>query len=187
MDLAHPASATRPRPPGRVLVLGAGTGNDVAAALAMGAESVDAVEIDPDILDLGRSLHPARPYDSPKVRLVNTDARAFLNAPGEDYDLVVLGTLDSMTRLSALSNVRLDNFVYTQESLAAARDRLTEDGGLALYFMVGKEHIHEHLLALMAQTFGELPAYEIGDFSMFNSIPTSASISEMSCCDSSRN
>ena len=81
------------RPPGRVLVLGAGTGNDVAAALEMGAEHVDAVEIDPDILDLGRSLHPARPYDSPKVRVVNTDARAFLNATDEKYDLVVLGAL----------------------------------------------------------------------------------------------
>ena len=36
-----------------VMVVGAGTGNDVAAALRHGVERIDAVEIDPTILDLG--------------------------------------------------------------------------------------------------------------------------------------
>ncbi len=53
------------QPPGKVLVLGSGTGNDVAAALGAGAESVTAVEIDPVILDIGRNLHPQKPYDDP--------------------------------------------------------------------------------------------------------------------------
>ncbi len=53
--------------PGRVLVVGAGTGNDVAAALRHGAAHVDAVEIDPTILSLGRTYHPERPYDSAQV------------------------------------------------------------------------------------------------------------------------
>ena len=35
------------RPPGDVLIIGAGSGNDVAVALSMGASHVDAVEIDP--------------------------------------------------------------------------------------------------------------------------------------------
>ena len=42
----------------RVLVVGAGAGNDVAAALRHGAAHVDAVEIDPMISTLGR--HPPR-------------------------------------------------------------------------------------------------------------------------------
>jgi hypothetical protein len=42
-------------------VVGAGTGNDVAAALRHGAKHVDAVEIDPVILELGAELHPERP------------------------------------------------------------------------------------------------------------------------------
>ena len=101
------------RPPRAALVLGAGTGNDVATLLDQGAERIDVVEIDPVILEWGRRYHPNRPYDSPKVRLHNTDARSFLGDGDERYDLIVFGTLDSMTRLSALSNVRLDNFVYT--------------------------------------------------------------------------
>ena len=113
------------RKPGKVLVLGAGSGNDVAVALAEGAESVDAVEIDPGILQLGERLHPNRPYDSPRVRLHAVDARSFLENSPERYDLIVFGTLDSMTRLSALSSVRLDNFVYTEQCLRAARAHLT--------------------------------------------------------------
>ena len=50
--------------PGAVLVIGAGSGNDVAVALARGATSVDAVEIDGHLLDVGRT-HPDRPYDDP--------------------------------------------------------------------------------------------------------------------------
>src|SRR5262249_32668789 len=46
-----------------VLIIGAGSGNDVAIALANGAEHVDAAEIDPVIAELGREHHPAHPYD----------------------------------------------------------------------------------------------------------------------------
>src|SRR5579862_2246261 len=43
--------------PKSVLVLGAGMGNDVAAALRAGADHVTAVEIDPLIASLGKQLH----------------------------------------------------------------------------------------------------------------------------------
>ena len=42
-----------------MLIVGAGNGNDVAAALAAGAEHVDAVEIDPELQELGRHVPPA--------------------------------------------------------------------------------------------------------------------------------
>jgi len=156
------------RPVRRVLVLGAGTGNDVAVLLAEGAERVDAVEIDPVILDLGRRLHPSRPYDSERVRVHNTDARSFLNESDEEYDLIVFGTLDSMTRLSARSNVRLDNFVYTVDAIDRARERLSDDGGLAMLFMVGEDYIHEHIMGILATSFGEVPRVLGGDCKLFN-------------------
>ena len=49
--------------------------------------------------------------------MFNTDARAYLQRTEERYDVIVFGTLDSLTRLSAMSSVRLDNFVYTEDSL----------------------------------------------------------------------
>jgi spermidine synthase len=156
--------------PKRVLVLGAGTGNDVAVALDEGAGSIDAVEIDPLILELGRRYHPDHPYDSPRVRLFNTDARSFLNSCENEYDLIVFGTLDSMTRLSALSSVRLDNFVYTLEGMRAARRCLKPEGGMVLYFSVAKRYIEEHIIGMLADAFNELPVMYKGRFILFTRI-----------------
>ena len=61
-----------------VLILGAGSGTDVAAALRHGVSHVDAVEIDPVIIRTGRRLHPDRPYSDPRVTVINDDARHFL-------------------------------------------------------------------------------------------------------------
>ena len=66
-----------PRGVGDVLIVGAGTGTDVALALANGARRVDAVEIDPRLARLGRRLHPDRPYDDPRVTVHLDDGRAF--------------------------------------------------------------------------------------------------------------
>lgn len=158
------------RPPGKVLILGAGTGNDVAVALDEGAVEVHAVEIDPELVALGRRIHPNRPYDSDRVRVIVDDARSYLQETDETYDLIVFGTLDSMTRLAALSTVRLDNFVYTRDAMDAAAARLAPDGGMAMYFMVSEPFIHDRLVALMAGTFGQLPVLLRRDSQMFNRV-----------------
>ncbi len=64
----------------RVVVVGAGTGNDVAAALRSGAGHVDAVEIDPAILYFGKLYHPEQPYADPRVTAIVNDARTFLRS-----------------------------------------------------------------------------------------------------------
>ncbi|PYQ47509.1 MAG: hypothetical protein DMF78_23545 [Acidobacteria bacterium] len=154
----------------RALVVGAGSGNDVAVLLDRGAEHVDAVEIDPAILDIGRHSHPAAPYASPRVRAINTDARAFLNDARESYDVIVFGTLDSMTRLSALSTARLDTFMYTRDCLRAARARLAPGGGLILYFMVGAEYIDMRLAGMLTEVFGEVPLTDTTYRTLFNRV-----------------
>jgi spermidine synthase len=154
--------------PRRALVLGAGTGNDVAVLLDAGVPEVHAVEIDPVILEIGRTLHPARPYSDPRVIVHNTDARAFLEHTDLTFDLIIFGTLDSMTRLSALGNVRLDNFVYTVESVRAARARLAPGGGLALMFMVVEPYIEDHLTAILYQAFDAPPLVWRNNHVLFN-------------------
>lgn len=117
-----------------VLILGGGTGNDAAAALRNGAKVVDVVEIDPVIARLGRELHPEKPYASENVNLFVEDARPFLHRTGRKYDLVVFATLDSHAAFSSLSSIRLDNFVFTKESIQNARMRLKPEGGIAINF-----------------------------------------------------
>ena len=67
-------------PFGDVLIIGAGSGNDVSRALAWGAEHVDAVEIDPVIQRIGKQDHPDRPYDDPRVTVHLNDGRNFLKS-----------------------------------------------------------------------------------------------------------
>ena len=105
-----------------VLVLGAGSGTDVAAALRHGAKHVDAVEIDPVILRLGAERHPDRPYADPRVRVVNDDARHFLATTATRYDLIVFALIDSLTVQSSFSGVRLESYMFTEESFRAVHE-----------------------------------------------------------------
>jgi len=141
----------------RVLIVGSGTGNDVAAALRNGSRAVDAVEIDPTILRLGR-LHPERPYDDPRVSAHLTDARAFMKRAQGKYDLILFGLLDSHTQLSDYSNMRIDNFVYTEESFHEARALLAPDGVLFIKFQVNLPWVGRRLDRMLSETFGKPPA-----------------------------
>jgi hypothetical protein len=140
-----------------VLVVGSGTGNDVAAALRHHSSFVDAVEIDPAILALGKREHPEHPYDSPQIAVHLTDARAFLKRSLQRYDLVLFGLLDSHTQISDYSNMRIDNFVYTRESFREARTRLKPDGVLFVKFQVNQPWLAVRLQEMMAETFGKPP------------------------------
>lgn len=120
----------------RVLIVGAGAGNDAAAALRNGAGHVDAVEIDPVIYSLGERLHPEQPYSSPRVRKILNDARAFLRQTREKYDVILFGLLDSHTQFSDYSNMRIDNYVYTEEAFREARRLLKPHGILIIKFEI---------------------------------------------------
>jgi len=140
-----------------VLVVGAGTGNDVAAAIRHGATHVDAVEIDPLIVKLGRSYHPEHPYNSPRVTVFVDDARAYFKKSRQSYDLIVFGLLDSHTLLTSLSSIRLDNYVYTLESIREARSLLRPNGTLVLAFASGSSFVSDRLFATLTRAFGTPP------------------------------
>jgi SAM-dependent methyltransferase len=141
--------------PGEVLIVGAGSGNDVAAALRHGAAHVDAVEIDPVIVRLGRQYHPERPYDSPRVTVYMDDARAFFKKATKKYDLIVFGYLDAHTMLSSYSSLRLDNYVYTLESFDEARRLLKDSGTFVLAFASGRTFVTDRMFATLAGAFGK--------------------------------
>jgi SAM-dependent methyltransferase len=146
---------------GEVLILGAGTGTDVAAALAHGSRSVDAVEIDPVILRLGAEHHPDRPYQDPRVRRVVDDARHFLRTTDRRYDLVVFALIDSLTLQSAFSGVRLESYMFTEESFRAVRERLKPDGVLVIYNYFREPWLVDRLANTAARAFGDEPVVHV--------------------------
>ncbi len=115
------------------VVVGAGTGNDVQAALRHGYERIVSVDIDAQIIALGQELHPEKPYGHPGVQPVVDDARAFFEKNrDEKFDVVCFGLLDSHAMSSAMSTLRLDNYVYTEEGIRAAWRRVAPGGHLSL-------------------------------------------------------
>jgi len=143
--------------PASVLVLGAGTGNDVAAAVRNGAGRVVAVEIDPLILELGRKLHFEHPYDSPRVQVIVDDARSYIQNSHDQFDLIVFSLLDSHTDTSYYSNIRTDNYVYTLEAFQLARSLLKPDGVFIVKFWVTTPWIAGRLYRLVSTVFGQIP------------------------------
>ena len=116
-----------------VLIIGAGSGNDVAAALRQGAKHVDAVEIDPVIYDLGRRDHPNRPYRDPRVSVHLDDGRSFVRKTERRYDLIVYALVDSLALHSSYSSVRLESFLFTEEAFRDVKAKLKPGGVFAMY------------------------------------------------------
>jgi SAM-dependent methyltransferase len=118
-----------------VLIVGAGSGNDVSRALDWGASDVhvDAVEIDPLIQRLGWRDHPDRPYQDPRVAVHLGDGRNFLRSTNKKYDLIVFALVDSLVLHSSVSNIRLESYLFTRESIDDVR-RILKPGGLFVVY-----------------------------------------------------
>jgi spermidine synthase len=152
--------------PDTALVVGAGTGNDVAILLQVGVQHIDAVEIDPVILDLGRVLHFQEPYSDPRVNAITDDARAFLRNTDRTYDVIVFGTLDSHTQLAGMGSLRLDNYVYTREAFRAAVAHLVPGGTLIAYHFSLDPFIAAKIRQLIEDAYGRSPVM------IYDSIPS---------------
>lgn len=147
--------------PGRsfhhALILGAGSGSDVATGLAYGVQSITAVEIDPTIQELGARLHPNHPYSDPRVKVVINDGRTFLQNTNEQFDLIIFALPDSLTLTSNNTTLRLESFLLTQDSLAAAWARLTNNGLVVLYNYYREQWLVEKLATMAGNTFNQEP------------------------------
>jgi len=151
--------------PGRtypsVLVVGAGSGSDVAVALSKDAQHVDAVEIDPAILQLGIEQHPDRPYQDSRVARHVNDGRAFLRGTDRKYDLVIFALPDSLTLVSSTANIRLESFLFTQQAFESVRDHLAPNGVFVLYNYYREQWLISKIASMLDATFDRPPIIRI--------------------------
>jgi len=141
----------------KVLVLGAGSGSDVAIALNNGAQEVDAVEIDPKIYRLGLTLNPDHPYDDPRVKVYIDDGRSFLRNTNKKYDLIVFALPDSLTLTSGYSSLRLESFLLTTDAIESARRLLNDDGVVVLYNYYRQDWLVQKLAGMVNYAFSSPP------------------------------
>jgi spermidine synthase len=144
-------------PFGDVMIIGAGSGNDVAAALRSGAKRIDAVEIDPRINEIGRRLHPERPYADARVSVHLDDGRSFARSTERKYDLAVYALVDSLVLHSGYSNLRLETFLFTREALEDVKRTLKPDGVFAMYNFYRHGWLVARLARMATEVFGVEP------------------------------
>jgi spermidine synthase len=140
-----------------VLVIGAGTGGDVAIALSLGAKHVDAVEIDPMLYHLGKKFNPDHPYNDPRVTVYINDGRAFLQQHQNHYDMIIYALTDSLMLIMGQSSLRLENFLYTREGMESVAKHLTPQGIFTIYNYIQPEWLVNRLAATMQTVFHHAP------------------------------
>jgi spermidine synthase len=140
-----------------VLIVGAGTGTDVAVALQAGVGRVDAVEIDPRLQELGALLHPNRPYSDPRVDVHIQDGRAFLERNDRRYDLILFALPDSLTLVSGQSSLRLESYLFTREAMQEAREHLKPGGVFTMYNYYREPWLVDRLARTLEEAYGHPP------------------------------
>ncbi|HEX5266169.1 MAG TPA: hypothetical protein VFW24_05305 [Acidimicrobiales bacterium] len=148
---------------GNVLVIGAGTGNDVGVALSEGARHVDAVEIDPRLVALGKHYNPEHAYQDPRVTLHVNDGRAFVENTGNHYDLIIYALPDSLTALTGqAAPVGLENYLLTSQAIDAAKS-LVVPGGTFVMYNYYQPFLLNRYATQLSDAFGSRPCVELGN------------------------
>ena len=155
-----PYARLRSNPLNNVLIVGAGNGSDAAIALAAGAKHIDAVEIDPRIYSLGRKLNPDHPYQRREVTVHVDDGRAFVERTHTRYDLILFALPDSLALVSGQSSLRLESYLFTLESMKAARSRLTPGGAFGMYNYYRERWLLDRLAHTLEVTYGHRPCID---------------------------
>ena len=141
--------------PADVLVVGAGNGNDVSVALRQGASRVDAVEIDPKLLEIGRALPSGT-----AVRGPSGSARSSTTAR-RSWRARTTATISSSSRcptrsrsLSGQSAARLESYLFTREAFEAAADHLQPHGVFTIYNFYRERWLADRLAGTLTEVFG---------------------------------
>ena len=176
-----PYTRTRTRP-NNVLIVGAGTGDDVAIALRLGAQHVDAVEIDPRIHAIGVQLNPDRAFQDPRVTSYVNDGRAFLEQTTHRYDLILFALPDSLTLVAGQSSLRLESYLFTAEAMEAARRHLTPEGAFGEYNYYREQWLIDRLAGTLQQVYGRTPCVDsVGQSGRLALLMASSSATALQC------
>ena len=136
---------------GHTLVIGAGGGKDIGLALLGGAQQITAVEVNPAVVDVTRHYadYNGHILDLPQVRLIEGDARTFVERDSGQYDLIYLNLVYTQAAEPG-GQVLVENYIFTWEAFKAYLERLAPGGRLAIVSHNALEASRSALTALRA-------------------------------------
>lgn len=118
-----------------ILIIGAGGGRDILAALALGAGSVSGLEYNASIVEAVSNQFAefsGHIYDLPGVQKIIAEGRSYVHSCTDSFDLIQAALVDSWAASASGAFVMAENFLYTKEAFAAFLDRLTDGGVLSI-------------------------------------------------------
>ena len=118
-----------------VLVLGVGGGIDVLNALYHDAASVTGIEMNQAILDLVRRDYAdwvGPPMKDPRVHLLHSEGRNFLERTTDRFDLILLSGVDTFSAQAAGAYSLVECTLYTAEGAETMLARLAPHGLLSV-------------------------------------------------------
>ena len=125
-SLVHPAMLCHPEPKS-VFIGGGGEGGTLREALAhRSVDRVTMIDLDGEVVGLCREYLPGHhqgSFDDPRVTLRHEDARAWLEAGGDGFDVIILDLVDPLEAGTAY-------LLYTDEFYRIAKARLNAGGVL---------------------------------------------------------
>lgn len=126
--LAHQAMLLHPNPKD-VLLIGLGTGRTLGAIIQHPVESVDVLELSPEVVELAErhfSAGIALAFEDPRVHIRVQDGRSHLVHGARRYDVIVSQPSYPWSAGAAR--------LFTREYFEALRGALTEDGVAVVWF-----------------------------------------------------
>jgi spermidine synthase len=118
-----------------VLVVGAGGGADVLQALYHGASHIDAVELNPQVVDLVRRTYAdfaGQLYTLPRVQAHVAEARGFMAGTEIRWDLIQVALFDSFGAAAGGLYALSESYLYTVEAFQDYLQHLNPGGLLAI-------------------------------------------------------
>jgi spermine/spermidine synthase len=119
----------------RVLILGAGGGAEILQANYHHAAQIDAIELNPQVIDLVENQFnefSGALYQQKNVELHIGEARGILSRNNHIYDLIQLALLDAFNASTSGLYALTESYLYTTEALQLYLQKLDKDGYLAI-------------------------------------------------------
>ena len=119
----------------KTLILGSGGGADMLQAYYHKAETIDAVELNPQFVDLVQQKYysfAGNLYNLQNVNAEIAEARGYIAGKKKQFDLIQIALLDSFAASSAGVQSLSESYLYTVEALKEYLNRLSPEGIVAI-------------------------------------------------------
>ena len=121
--------------PSSILILGAGTGSDILQANFHAVKHIDAVELNPQVIDLVKEKYAdfaGRIYASANLNLYTDEARGFVATTRKTYDLINISLLDAFGASAAGLYSMAESYLYTEQAIQQYLRHVNANGYLSI-------------------------------------------------------